>query len=128
MKNMMHSNDDCYKCCLAEYFNIPYNEIPDFFGYEIEKKLSYYEIFLRLDEWLKKRGFIRVYIPTNKVPNSSGKMKCIGFFRKKINNYDHATILKTDNGTTWSCDDPKMDSNYEWDYLCGVEVFIPYIS
>jgi hypothetical protein len=54
-------------------------------------------------------------------------MKCIGLFHKENNDYDHAVILSTENGTAWSCDGPKPDSDYAWDDLCGIEIFIPYI-
>jgi hypothetical protein len=130
MKNMMRKKDDCFRCCIAELLDIPYEDVPDFFGDEIENKFTEDHIYKRLADWLEKKGIARLYIPcTSKNFIScvaSQNMSLIGVFKKENIEYSHAVVLRTtDRGTSWDILDPKPNSDYHFHDLCAIEVFLP---
>jgi hypothetical protein len=129
MKNMMRSNDDCFRCCLAEFFDIPYEDVPDFFSFDAEEKYTYAENMQRFEMWLEEHGYCYLMIRCDSQYGMPfigyGNIKVIASLKKKERKYSHAVILHTDdNGDSWYISDPKPDTDYTFDDLVGVDIFI----
>jgi|WetSurMetagenome_2_1015567.scaffolds.fasta_scaffold04314_8 hypothetical protein len=130
MENMMRSNDDCFQCCLAELFNISYETVPDFFSFKAEKEFTYEQTMQRFENWLEDRGYCYLMIRCNSQNGMPfigyGNIKIIASLKKTEREYAHAVILHTDdNGNSWYISDPKPNTDYSFDDLVGLDVFLP---
>jgi hypothetical protein len=131
MKNMMRKKDDCYRCCVAELLDMPYENVPDFFGAEIENKYTRVQIFKRVAEWFEGRGLTCIGIPCTSDAFVNGlwvghNMGLIGILKHEDEENGHAVVMRTmDCGATWDILDPSREPHHHFHDLCAIEVFQP---
>lgn len=120
-KIMMQGSKDCMNTCLSMLLDIPYEEIPLFYGAEEGFNSAY-------SSWLLKKGLQFFYIDLNprKIPmRMSSVGYCIGVMHKKNRSYDHAVILKYGEKAIEIYHDPKLNTDYTINDLIGFEFIFP---
>ena len=130
MKNMMRTDCDCMRCCIAEFLDMNYEEVPNFIDPSNKHDSSFYKRTLHQFLYNKGFGLLTIYVTKEHFPiDLTLSTKVIAGLHKKDRLHGHSALLyldtEQDGRIRATLDDPKPNSEYTIEDIEAVDIVIP---